>query len=98
MDLKPKAYVLELDYDKDSICIISGFKTYNETNSIITDLKSFLDYVKRNERFNESDILFTGTKAELMKEETFLISLNKEKLENAIEQLRESTYLLIMKK
>lgn len=92
-EIKPKAYVLNLEYDNDKIVAISGFKTYNETDSLVNDLKAFIDY-----RFKDDKhlIIFKGTKHELLNDKELNLKFNN--LKEKIEQLKETNYLLIVGK
>lgn len=90
-EIKPEAYVLNLDMENGNIVALSGFKTYNETNSITTDLKAFIDY-----RFKEDKnlIIFQGTKEQLLNNKMLMEKFKN--VEEKIKELKETNYLLIV--
>lgn len=92
-ELKPKAYVLSLDLESDKIVAISGFKTYNEHNGIVTDIKAFIDYRTRMDQNFKKMIIFKGTKNELLKDKILMDKFPN--INEKIEQLKETNYLLI---
>lgn len=93
MDIKkPKAYVLQLDYNNEKVALIGGFKTYNESDSIVYDLKSFLNHIDRNGDFKPF-VIFKGTKGELFKNNELMIKFSN--IKEKIDQLKENNYILI---
>ncbi len=93
-EMKPKAYVLDINYEEDKIVAISGFKTYNETNGIVTDIKAFIDYRTRMDENFKKTIIFRGTLSQLVSNEILI-----KKFPNIMEkynQLKETNYLLII--
>lgn len=89
-----KFYILDINYDTDKIAVISGFKTYNETNGIVTDIKAFVDFRLRNDEYFKNKIIFQGTKSELLNDEKLMEKFNN--IEEKINQLKETNYLLII--
>ncbi len=94
--IKPKGYVISLNMKEESVAILSGFRTYNETNSIVYDMKAFLEY-RYNNKSDKKLVLFSGNKSELIRDTKFNYLFTEISKEDAINKLYETNYLLIIK-
>ncbi len=90
---KPKGYVLALSDCNQKGAIISGFRTYNESNSIVYDLKAFLAHRFSNNP-DKNLIQFRGTKNELLNDK--VLNAKFKNINEKIQELKETNYLLII--